>query len=994
MLKKLNVNNFKHIYAPALLLAMTFGVCGPIQLYLTNMSELWFSIGDIWWLCLLCGVIVFVVCSAIGLLLPARVSHYYGAVLFGLSLGLYIQGNFVPTDYGVLDGSEIDWDNYRVTAVINTALWIICIGAPVVFAHLRSILAKQILPIASILIAAMQVVTVGILLVTNNFGANDVKGYLSDQGLNTVSSKENVVVFILDTFDQDYFDEIYSSDPDFLQPLDGFTYFDNFTGMYPTTKGSLPYILTGQVYQNEQPYMDYVEEAYRNTDFYSDLLSAGYDIGLYTGSLYVPSNGGEYFINYVDKKMVVSSYTGLASTLYKFVGFRYFPHILKEYFWLYSGDFDQWQTTIKSSEYGVFSSDNINYYTQLKNSNLEITDDVACYRLIHLRGVHSPFTMDENINEVTDGTDVTAVDAAKGCLKIVYSYLEQLKAHELYDNSTIVVMADHGVTKDKPTNPLFIVKPRQSTGGLKISSAPVCQGDLMATIMEDIGLNLQGKYGQSAFEIKEGDDRERKFLYYSWDNSWDSAYLPKMFEYYIDPESNDTSSFHLANYEAAAYQLGDIIDFSRGGTSKQYCIDGFSNPEETFTWSSADSAVMAFQLATSPKRSLLVRFNFNRVFTNSQRLIVKVSDEVLFDADIQSGGTVQFVIPHQIIAETKLELDFEFPGAVSPYELGQGSDTRRLAFAFQTMTIEETDLTPAELEASLNPSYTLGTKILFTDSDDGRVYFDSGISGIERDFAWSVGKEGQMTIPLGETSADLLAHFTFKSVYSGEQSVVVKSNGITLYDGSVTKASPTLEFVIPEECIQDGKLVLQFYYDDAVAPADVDPDSTDTRVLAVAYSEIVFTEASDASAQEAVAAILNRTVDFIDFSVSGNCETYLGSGWWGQEEKGRWTSGSATLSLPAADGQYDFLDLQFHTYAHSGDTRVLVNGQEATVLEHDPKAHTIRIPLDGFLEGDIQEITFETADTTSPQAAGESTDDRALGIFVYSMQLGVDEENN
>lgn len=839
MKRKIDGSKLKKIFLPSLLLSVTFGICGPIQLYLTNMSELWFSIGDIGWMCLLCGVLLFIVALGIGILLPKRATNYYGAVLFGISLGLYLQGNFVPTDYGVLDGREINWDDYQVTAIVNTGLWVICIVGPIIFQKLKPLVAR-ILPMASGLIIAMQVVTIGILLATNNFGVNDTAGYLSDEGINTVSSKENVIVFVLDTFDQEYFRNIYANDPDFLSPLDGFTYFDNATGMYPTTKGALPYILTGQIYENEQPYSSYIEEAYHKTDYYETLISAGYDIGIYTAATYMPSYANDYFINYVNEDLRVSSYQGLAKTLYNFVCFRYFPHILKECFWFYSGEFDEWRKTAGTTSARVFDLDNFNYYSAITGDGLQVVDDASCYRFIHLQGVHSPYTMNENIEEVTDGS-ITAIDTARGCLKIVYAYLDQLKELGVYDNSTVVVMADHGSGATQPTNPLFMIKPQESAGSLQINSAPVCQGDLMGTIMEDIGLNDQEKYGRSAFDIQEGELRERKFLFYTWDDSWDSEYLPKMVEYQIDPENNDLSSYHITDYQISPYNLGDIIRFDKGGTSKQYCIEGFSIQEEYFTWAASNNATMELQLSEKPEKSLLVDIDLKSVITEDQYMIVKVKDEILFESNVQANQSISFAIPQELVTGTDLKINFEFPNAISPAELNQSSDVRKLSVAFSSMMIQETDLTTAEVSGPSQtiPAYELGTELEFTKDQDDTIYFTSGISDAEADATWSEGTEGQMKLALENVSGDLQMQIEVKRVITDAQTMEISSAGEILYSETVPAGESTVSFTIPQHCVENGILTIDFYYPDAVAPASINSDSTDTRILSVAFSKIV-----------------------------------------------------------------------------------------------------------------------------------------------------------
>ena len=140
--------------------------------------------------------------------------------------------------------------------------------------------------------------------------------------------------------------------------------------------------------------------------------------------------------------------------------------------------------------------------------------------------------------------------------------------------------------------------------------------------------------------------------------------------------------------------------------------------------------------------------------------------------------------------------------------------------------------------------YTIGAPIIFTNEDNGTVYFELGTSVVETDYVWSVGKEGKMVIPLEDNPTDLLAQFTFKAVYNGKQSVIVKSNGSVLFDGVVSSSNATITFEIPASCIQDQKLILDLYYPDAVSPASLNR-STDSRMLAVAYSKIVFSKMPD-----------------------------------------------------------------------------------------------------------------------------------------------------
>ena len=111
-----------------LFLLVTFFVFGPLSLYLTNVKEFWFGLPDVLRAVAVCSVIALLILLVVALVLPGKVNEWFICLLFGGTLALYIQGSFVNTDYGTLDGRPIDWSQYTGTAVWNTILWIICLA--------------------------------------------------------------------------------------------------------------------------------------------------------------------------------------------------------------------------------------------------------------------------------------------------------------------------------------------------------------------------------------------------------------------------------------------------------------------------------------------------------------------------------------------------------------------------------------------------------------------------------------------------------------------------------------------------------------------------------------------------------------------------------------------------------------------------------------------------------------------------------------------------
>jgi len=161
------------------------------------------------------------------------------------------------------------------------------------------------------------------------------------------------------------------------------------------------------------------------------------------------------------------------------------------------------------------------FYDSLTEEGLSVSDSSSAFTFIHLNGPHPPLNMDENINPVEKST---LVKQAIGTTKIAYEYLRQLKGLGLYDEATIIIMADHGIPEDvnnpgdrltKPVNAALFIKPSGSAGTpLAVSHAPVCPDQLPGTVMEGFfGDGNTGGYGPGYFGIPEGAAAVREYLH-------------------------------------------------------------------------------------------------------------------------------------------------------------------------------------------------------------------------------------------------------------------------------------------------------------------------------------------------------------------------------------------------------------------------------------------------------------------------------------------------
>ena len=89
-----------HHLLPGISLVFTLFVFAPLDQYLSNADEFWFSLGDILpWLAL-AGLAVFAVITLLSAFLPTKASIAFRAAVYACSFMAYIQGNLLVINYG------------------------------------------------------------------------------------------------------------------------------------------------------------------------------------------------------------------------------------------------------------------------------------------------------------------------------------------------------------------------------------------------------------------------------------------------------------------------------------------------------------------------------------------------------------------------------------------------------------------------------------------------------------------------------------------------------------------------------------------------------------------------------------------------------------------------------------------------------------------------------------------------------------------------------
>ncbi len=508
----------------ATLFCFTVFFFSPLEIFLGNIIEFEFALHNVIICLFLFSLALTAIISLIEALLPKKVLQLTNVGLIAIAFAMFIQSLLLNGHMQSLTGDE---SNYPVWLLITNALiWLLIIAAFYVgfFIAQRK---KKTKPYrkglswfagALIVIQLTSTVAGYISAPKSNLGKDN---YLALEGEFSLSKNENVIYFIIDTCDSSVVNDALKKYPDLFDALDGFTYYPNSVSYHSRTYPSVPYLLTKEMCYFDVPYTQYVASAHQKSTFLEEIKATGADTRIYTSSSYVDASVEGVVDNF--KKYDSSSITAvkpfyLIKKMLKISLYRNMPYLFKDFFEYSSNEINE--QVVNNAQVGIAEND-IAYAKHLRENGLTIdTDYEKAFRFYHFWGTHSGCILDENAHMGVLLNDYPS--AMRGCMRIIEEYIQEMKRLGVYEQSTIIITADHGSSASKfgtidvagaPTS-IMLVKPANSFGTpVKTSEAPVCHDDLFATALDGLGANGE-KYGRRIFDIPEDEDRER-FYYFS-----------------------------------------------------------------------------------------------------------------------------------------------------------------------------------------------------------------------------------------------------------------------------------------------------------------------------------------------------------------------------------------------------------------------------------------------------------------------------------------------
>ena len=514
---------------PGIILSAAIGflvfLYAPVDLYCSNISEFWFGFGTLFIAAL--GMFVLSVAIMIVIYILCWLIHpvlYRIALAGGLVVLIctYVQGNFLIRNLPPLDGSTIDWNNYTVLRTEDYILWGIAAAVVILLAILlKKDLFEKVVSYAGGGLTLMLLITLVSVILTSGALKEKVHYQIGGDEEFAMSQEQNFVILLLDAVDSREFSKLIAENPDYYEAFQDFTYFENAAGAYSCTERSVPFILTGKWYENEMDFDEYVKQSYLESSLFAELSNRGYRVEYYDPETYMDDDMAALFSNVHRVKFKMSSYFKFAKQELKLIGFRYAPFDLKKKCIFKMAGFNELALADDPEDKRTFTGADHEFAGRVEDAEITTENNEKVFKYIHLDGAHVPFIYDENLNIIDEleGTYTMSVEAS---LKAAEDYLELLKKGNSYDNTVLIIMADHGYNGSLEEmgdaawmrqSPLLMIK---GTGEhhdtMQVSEAPVSFEDLQ----EAYTRLLDGRQSEEVFDWKEGDVRERRFLWYSF----------------------------------------------------------------------------------------------------------------------------------------------------------------------------------------------------------------------------------------------------------------------------------------------------------------------------------------------------------------------------------------------------------------------------------------------------------------------------------------------
>jgi hypothetical protein len=859
---------------PLILAPCTFFLFAPMEMVMRNAPVLWFTWQDVFPIIIVAFLAAVLLFCLIGLVLPEKIRRYYIALIWGVGLALYVQGNLIPVDYGPLDGTPVDWEQFAVWAVINTVIWIVLIVAPILAVRFWRVISLKVMMYATFVLLVVQIGTVTIVAAAEPPDQGIQRLIVTPELNHTVSDNRNILVFILDSFDVVHMNTLLEEEPGLAYLFDGFIFFDNVLSKFNYTIVGGPVIYTGMPFRNETLYQEYLDIAWTQAPLYPMLRQQNFITNLYINELISP-----LVIDLIDNVhfvdgWVIADTPGMFGSLYRFVGVRYFPHLLKAPIWMHMSDFELHRESVHG-EIGRLAppETDFRFYNTLMDEGLAVVGDKNMFSMFHLWAMHVPVFYDRNVQPAVAGV-TTIFDQARGALQIVLDYIEHMKELGVYNDTLVVITTDHGQFENRQATAMLVREPF-AIGPMVTSSLPLSKIDVMPMLVSFV------EYGTSPMEFFQSvtEGRETRIFYMvshetvrAIGNRTLGTGDIHMFEFGTESTRRDDGR-HVGIHPAILHhtldslpeiRLNRTVDFRLhpiqffAPNNVRQIAGGMASVRENLNFR---ASVLDMPASTDLWLELVFNVMSECPEYRRQRIRIYVNEHFIDERTyhMRQQNIIDVLnVPHALLNDDgSLFVRFEFLDALEFIHRGGNVMLDTIsAITLQEITLHTEESLAARVPRELNPGsappdfsppdYNMGEVIRLGEGQDGRFYFNCRVRNLTGR-ATAIGYRSIFGVMFNESvTSDLALDMTFRLFISrdGYQTIRLFANDRLVDEqrfyghGIAHEAS----FVIPRDAVsEEGELILVFHYPDAVTPISLGMNH-DSQFYSIEFLTIQITE--------------------------------------------------------------------------------------------------------------------------------------------------------
>lgn len=488
----------------------------PSDSFINNIDDLTFAYQDFIFVMLIPFFITIAIIEIAALLLNKKFLNLYLSLLAGLTLCIFLQFTFFNSRLGLLDGVEMNWNEHTTYSVITLIVLLIFLAAPFIIQGLVNKVWQKAVKKIPVFVGLVELISLIILAVSS-------EGKMFEHDLFSLSGKEqykvsengNIITIVLDATDNHYIKEALEKRPEVFDGYEDFTLYTNTCSVFDSTFQSFTQIFSGYSELPTYGVDEWNHDAWsteQSKEFFKRFHDANYKMNFFIDANWDLSllEGRVDNIKAAEFKNTWNSQIGVINDFNRLTAYRTMPFIFKRFF-----DVDD--LNINGNFVSGDRFDFYNEYFRIGTDTMELADSDRNYFIVeHIWGAHTPYDKKNSL------------DTTEYVLDIAGQYIDNLKKLGVYDNSTIIIMADHGshdVHAYPDSTPLFMIKEaNRHSDKMTLNSAPIYYTDLMSTYLVNAGLYDEQKdrelFGSSIYDFKEGQQRERIAHYRFYDDDY------------------------------------------------------------------------------------------------------------------------------------------------------------------------------------------------------------------------------------------------------------------------------------------------------------------------------------------------------------------------------------------------------------------------------------------------------------------------------------------